>query len=175
MLGFRSALLVVAVTACASEDASPKLGPVAQVHGWTLDTAASTDPFPAHRPDAVACTPAMQYPEATALEVETEFCNYFVATQPLMADVAAGDALSLSLWHAQLVAPEAAVGHIALAIGDDLVWETEIAIPNSPQIHHEVVVAPAAASAGTPVTFHLHNHGYNAWYFADVAFAGANP
>jgi hypothetical protein len=166
---------VVAVGCATDPPAAPKAGPLALATGWAVDPAGATDPFPAHRPALVDCAPFGVHPEAEALEVETQYCNYFVATQALMADVDAGDDLALSLWHLQLTAPEVAVGHVALAIGPDVVWETEVAIPNSPKIHNERIALPAGAAAGTPVTLHLHNHGFNAWYFADVEFAGVNP
>ena len=60
-------------------------------------------------------------------------------------------------------APEAAEAHVAVLLGEQLVWETTLPIPTPSAVHDVEVPASAAASQGTPVVIHLHNHGSNAW------------
>jgi hypothetical protein len=65
--------------------------------------------------------------------------------------------------HDDLIAPTPAVGHIAIAIEGERVWEIEVAIPKPYDIVQGEWIADRGIAAGTVVTLHLHNHGYNNW------------
>lgn len=124
---------------------------------------AEADPLAAHRPAAVTCPLGGWLFEPTGLEVNTQSCNYGSFTQPALAEVVPGARIVGSLYHFDLVADPPASAHVALLVGDSLVWEQEVAIPGKANAFTIDVPANFAASAGTPVNFHLHNHGQNTW------------
>lgn len=128
----------------------------------------AVDPLASHRPDPANCPFGSIYVEGGELEIDTNFCTYAMIQWPARVDVAAGSELTLSLRHYDLTAAAPAVAHLALVVGDDVVWERELAIPGPA----EVVVAPipitAAFAAGAPVYLHLHNHGQNTYILSSI-------
>lgn len=124
---------------------------------------AEDDPFASHRPETVECEPEALSVDLGLFEVDTGACDYLSASQPSLAAVAAGDRLGVLMYHDSLTFWTEAEAHVALALGDDVVWEASIAIPASSEVYSVELEAPADAPAGTPVTFHLHNHGSNTW------------
>lgn len=121
------------------------------------------DPLAAHRPADVNCPLGGWLFEPQGLEINTLLCNYAMFGQPARAAIAKGARVVASLYHFDLVAEEPATAHVALLVGDSLVWEQEIAIPGKANAYAIDVPATFAADAGTPVYFHLHNHGQNTW------------
>ena len=67
------------------------------------------------------------------------------------------------LWHGDLAFEETATAHVAISIGGELVWEQAVKIPTEAEIFDVKVPLDFEAPAGTPVEYHLHNHGYNTW------------
>jgi hypothetical protein len=124
---------------------------------------AETDPLAAHRPADVNCPLGGWLFEPQGLEINTLQCNYAMFGQPARAAIVKGARVVASLYHFDLVAEAPATAHVALLVGDSLVWEQEIAIPGKANAYAIDVPAPFAADPGTPVYFHLHNHGQNTW------------
>lgn len=124
---------------------------------------APDDPLAAHRPAEVVCPPGGWLFEPQGFEVNTIQCNYAMFGQPARAAVLAGRRVTATLYHFDLVAAEPAIAHAALLLGDAVLWEVEVAIPGKANAFTIDVVAPATVPAGTPVYFHLHNHGQNTW------------
>jgi hypothetical protein len=54
-------------------------------------------------------------------------------------------------------------GHLALAIDGELQFEATVAIPHEPSVYDPSWTAPRAYPAGSRITLHLHNHGFNSW------------
>jgi hypothetical protein len=129
---------------------------------WT-QVAAADDPLADHRPAAVMCPLGAWVFEEQGLEVSTATCNYGMFTQPSLVDVAAGARLTASVYHFDLVAEEPATAHVALLIGEAVIWEEDIAIPGPANAFTIDLPAASAWPKGTPVYFHLHNHGQNTW------------
>jgi hypothetical protein len=127
-----------------------------------------TDPFSGDRPDDLDCPEDAWGNEAGVLEIKTESCAYVTVSQPLMADVVAGDTLEITAWHGQLASFDVAMGTIAVAIGDDVVWREDIPIPNPGGFFVVPLEAPQDAPGGTLVRFHVHNHGFNSWNLASL-------
>jgi hypothetical protein len=125
--------------------------------------AAEADPVAEHRPAAVICPLGGWLLEPQGLEVNTQSCNYASFGQPSQVEVVPGARIVGSLYHFDLVAAEPATAHVALTIGDVRIFEQEIAIPGKAGAFMIDVPASFAAAAGTPVNFHLHNHGQNTW------------
>lgn len=144
---------------------------------WTaLD--AKSDPF-ADRLPMVRCLPgavaAETLSEERVLGVDTGPCNYLTALQPTLRDVQPGDTLKVRLWHFELSAPEQAEAHAAVMIDDLTVLDERVPIPQPGGLIVRQVVAERAIPAGTPVYFHLHNHGENSWALVEVSTGPAKP
>lgn len=154
------------------DDAAPEQwgDPLPLVSGQAWATAdAADDPLADERPATVDCPAATWGLEPSGLEVQTGACNYFFATQPSLSAIEQGDAIDVVVFHQDLDAAEPAEGHVALLVGDVVVWEVVVAIPADAAVLEARVVAERAWPADTPVGLHLHNHGYNAWTLVDVA------
>jgi hypothetical protein len=129
---------------------------------------AAMDPLAAHRPAQVQCPLGGWLFEPQGLEISTLLCNYAMFSQPSRAAIVKGARVVASVYHFDLVAEEPATAHVALLVGDNLVWEQDIAIPGKANAYAIDVPASFAADAGTPVYFHLHNHGQNTWTLGEI-------
>jgi hypothetical protein len=132
---------------------------------WLAEPVA--DPMPEHQPTELDCALGFE-DELGVFEIDTGLCNYGVFVQPSATDVAAGELIGLVLTHDDLVAPEPAQGHIAIAIGGRLVYEIYIPIPAPYGLVQAEWITDVAIPAGTPVALHLHNHGYNSWRLVSI-------
>jgi ABC-type glycerol-3-phosphate transport system substrate-binding protein len=154
-------------TTAASEDESSSSGdeprsPADLVEPtlWVHDDAA--DPMPAHRPGEVECTIGFGE-EFGVFEIDTESCNYGVFSQPMLAEVRAGDTVELTVTHDDLVADGPAIGHVLVSLGDAHSFDEEVEIPHAYGLVTAQWVADVDVPAGTPAVLHLHNHGFNQW------------
>lgn len=139
---------------------------------WTPVEAAD-DPLAAHRPATVDCPAGTGWlVEAQGIEVNTQACTYAMFSQPALAAVEPGAHILGSLYYFDLTAEAPATAHVALQIGDALFWEREIAIPGPADAFVIDVPAELSAAAGTPVYFHLHNHGQNTWTLGKLEVEG---
>ena len=129
-----------------------------------MPVAADADPLAMHRPEAVTCPLGAWLFDAEGIEVNTQTCNYGSFVQPSKVEIVPGARIVGSLYHFDLLAAEPATAHVALLVGEVLVWEQEIAIPGKANAFTIDLPASFAAPAGTPVNFHLHNHGQNNWH-----------
>lgn len=129
---------------------------------WTPAVEAD-DPIAGHRPAAVDCPVSAWGLENGALEVETGVCNYLSLQQPSLEGVAKGERIRLVLWHQQLRNEAPARAHVALALAGQVLWQETVAIPSDGGFYEVELAAPQDIPAGSPVNFHLHNHGYNSW------------
>jgi hypothetical protein len=103
------------------------------------------------------------------LEIETGLCPALDVRQPSLTPVVAGDALHIIAYHLQLASPEGeGQAHLALALGESVVWEVTIPIPSPATPYDVLVPVTVDAPAGTPVHFHVHNHGYNSYNLQSV-------
>ncbi len=128
-----------------------------------LPVAAADDPLAQHRPATVVCPLGGWLYEPQGLEINTSQCNYAMFGQPAQVAVVAGARVTASFYHFDLISEAPATAHVALLIGDAVVWEQEIAIPGKANAYVSDVPLKFAIEAGTPVYFHLHNHGQNTW------------
>lgn len=186
--GVRSWLVLAALAACdapaepealdddagdagEADDAEPATEvslPLVSGEAWAA-AGAEDDPLAAERPALVDCPTAAWGFEAGGLEIQTGACNYFFVTQPSLAAIEEGDAIDVVVFHQYLDAAEPAQGHVAILVGDTVVWEAYAKIPADANVLEARVVAEQAWPAGTPVGVHLHNHGYNAWTVLEVS------
>ncbi|MCB9682832.1 MAG: hypothetical protein H6733_15300 [Alphaproteobacteria bacterium] len=131
---------------------------------WVRDDGTGdTDPFPTHRPDTVVCGVDGFYREGEGVDVDTRKCTYLVASQPSLAAVHAGDRVRTFFYNNGLIAEEPAEAHVAIALGDHVIFDEHIPIPSEAAPFNLDAEVDADAPIGTPVVLHLHNHGYNTW------------
>ncbi len=133
------------------------------------------DPLRHERPLEVECPAAAWGPELGGLEIQTGSCTYFHATQPGLVAIEPGDAVEVLVFHDRLDAAEPAEGHVALLMGDQVVWEQRVDIPADAAVLQGGWVADRAWPAGAEVGLHLHNHGYNAWTLLEVMVVPSPP
>jgi hypothetical protein len=126
------------------------------------DVAVAPDPFPDHRPAEADCPEGGALLEGASFEIRTASCSYGWFQQPTLADLRPSDAVEIVFWHSTLVSDPPAQGHIALVVGDEVLYERYIDIPSEPAAYTETV-AGVSAPAGSVATLHLHNHGANDW------------
>ena len=154
-----------ALLGCAEgSDAPPReRGSLVDPLGW-----ASEDPELApfgehHGPETPACLPGGWGPEFGGLEVDTGECPYASLTQAARTFGRPGDLLHVEWWHQDLAAVEPGTGHLALAVGDEVLWEREVRIPFPARSYTDTVPIDVEFEPDAPVHLHLHNHGANTW------------
>lgn len=166
----RPALLALALLACGGPRPSPGHDLVL-ADEW-LPGDADSDPWPGHRPATVACGPAGAYVEGATFEVATEQCDYLDVRQPSVWRLRAGDGLQVAFTHtALLTAPDDDLpreAHVALQLGDELLWELIVPIPAVPTPHTVDLTLAHDHELDEPWSFHLHNHGANTYSLLHV-------
>ena len=130
-----------------------------------IPVVADADPLGEHRPSAVDCPAATWGPEGGGFEIQTGVCNYAAFDQPVPVPIIAGDSLNILLWHDTLDFAEPATAHVAIWIGETVVWQTEVAIPGPSNAFEVTVPIVEAPTPNARLGLHLHNHGYNSWRF----------
>ena len=97
------------------------------------------------------------------LDVDTGSCNFLTLTQPTVLGLRAGQSVEVVAWHLDLFSEVPATAHAAVLLGDQIIWEKLVDIPSTPKLFADVVTVDFDAPLGTPIWFHLHNHGSNEW------------
>ncbi len=136
---------------------------------WGL-TEVEDDPFGDHRPTFVQCEIGWGV-ETGVFEVDTELCLYGAFVQPTLAPIHAGDELELLVLYDALYAEEPATAHVAVALGSKRAWETELPIPSEAGQLRPTWIATDDVEIGSPVHFHIHNHGINNYRFVALTVA----
>ena len=155
--------LLVSLAGCGDGSDAATRGPLVIAGLWST-AAADRDPFRALVSDeTVACGPQDWRAELSGVEVTTVGCNYVTLQQALPQPIAAGQLVRLEAWWQTLASVEPAEGHIAVWIGDWPVLEERVAIPSDADARSIEQPAPAAIAEGTPIFFHVDNHGFNSW------------
>ena len=147
---------------------------MASAFDWVPVSQSSDDPFfPEEDVNANYDCPDSAYGvEGNVFEVETGECSYATFTQPSKLRVKADQPIEFLVWHLNLWAPEAATAHVAIRIGDEMLWETNVGIPGAADVYSETPSLSSDVEAGTPMYIHLHNHGVNSWRFGDIEAIG---
>lgn len=124
--------------------------------------------------DAARCeSSALQvqtFGDDVALEVDTRLgCGWATATQPLRADIVEGDELQVRVFYFSQATFPAAQAEVAIAIGADIVMRELVNIPTTSGLIAPRLPVLRNASAGTPVQFHIGNHGDNSWNLVELS------
>lgn len=138
---------------------------------WSAVTP-EADPFD-DRPATVDC-PSVAWGvevdgEQTAVEIDTELCDYACLVQPSQVDVFSGDAVGLTWGHSALEADVPASAHVSVRLGDLVLWDSDEPIPSDADERNVDLVVDTDYPAGTPIYVHVHNHGDNQWNFSRIS------
>jgi hypothetical protein len=143
-------------------------------HAAWKPCAAAADPFD-DRPTTVECPHDAAYAQLLgselAFDVDTGRCPYLSVYQPSLVDVRAGASIAVRLFHFALSAPEPAEAHAAVLFDGLHVLDARVPIPAEGGLITASVVAVRDIPAGTPIYFHLHNHGANSWALVEISVA----
>ncbi len=152
--------MILWLLACVAEDRLPAR--LDDPTAWAV-VPGDEDPLADHRPDDVFCPVSTWGEEDGTFEVQTGACRYGGFAQPLGVLLRRGDRLTGTVWHEDLDASEPAEAHVAVLVGDAVVWETFVAIPTPADIHPFDVTLPRGVDDAASIGFHVHNHGFNSW------------
>jgi hypothetical protein len=134
-----------------------------EASAWTL-VATEDDPFVEWQTPEASCNPiAGFYVENGLLEVDTGFCNFLTVRQALRVDLSAGTWLRMQVVHFDLTAREPSRAHVALQVGEERLWETQLPIPSPANLIDVEFALAEAAEREAPIFFHIDNHGQNTW------------
>jgi hypothetical protein len=140
---------------------------------WVIATP-EEDPLVAIRPaDDITCPDldreAEDFAGTFSYSIDTPRCPYTTVVQPLLASVCAGDRLYVWMWHFELTAPENSNAHLQVLIDGDPIWDTTFAIPGPSGLTIEEVLFTRSYEAGTPIAFHVRNHGNNTYNLLELS------
>jgi len=130
------------------------------------------DPF-ADRPSQSVC--GIEGVSVTLLagelsyDIETGRCNYITAVQSTQRAVTIGELLKLRVWHFELTAPAPAEAHVVVMVDGVYLLDTRVAIPAPGGLIQSELRVDRSIASGSPIYFHLHNHGQNSWALVEVS------
>ncbi len=172
----RVALSLLIASACTPDEPEPEPAeprPLVEVEAWTPATEELPPEFVPLPDMRVSCKPVdgwgpWPFGGVIVFEINTGSCNWGTFEQPLLDDVVAGELVTPRLWHFELTSAFPAEGYAGVAIRDEIVWEYRVDIPSESALAADGFIAEEDIPAGTPIRFHVHNHGINSWYLVDV-------
>lgn len=127
-------------------------------------------PFVALEGDAVVpCGDGGVIHEGGRVEVRTRWCDPADLATTLTSSLSAGTVVDFQLSHDPLLADGGAV-HLAIVVGDEIVWQLERSLPMAAAFFHERVPLALPHAAGERVVVHIHNHGANSYAIHDLRF-----
>lgn len=155
----------------------------------------AADPFAPLRTAEHFCDPICHFPDASVpgefvYSIDTTRCNYLTISQPSEIAIRPGDEIFIRLFHFALSAGESATSYVAFQIGDAFTWDARLPIPcdgglvgfrpnadcpNNPipsQSDPAEFTADFDAPAGTPIYFHVQNHGENVYQIVEFSVNG---
>ena len=172
----RASCLVLVLLGCGETDDTPALaprtsGPLANVFDWTV-TAPGEDPFAELWSDQVRCPDSEHGPEnlggVWAYSIETGACNWLTIEHPSLSAVRTGDFVRAAGWHFTLSAPEPAFARVGLATAEGVLVQTMEPIPQPGRLMELEFTVQAPIAEGTPIYFHISNHGANSWHLLEI-------
>ncbi len=95
-------------------------------------------------------------------------CNWLTLEQPSLRAIRAGDEIEVRTYHFDLTAPLSAEARMSLVIGEDLAFDETVLIPRPGQFLSRTWTATRSYPAGTPVLWHVDNHGTNEYLLIEV-------
>ncbi len=145
--------------------------PLVEPHAWTVAREAD-DLFADQRPAEVECDPdrGMTVEETawqTRFEINTGWCNYATVEQPLLESLEAGDTVEVRVWHFELTG-QPAEAYLGVGLDGEVIWEETVPIPSEGELIKSTFEVDRPLPAGTPIQYHVHNHGKNTWELVSI-------
>lgn len=143
---------------------------------WRLATA-EEDPWAELRPGPdISCPQGSRKTEdfagTYAYSVITSACSYTTVVQETIADACKGEDLYVWIWNYALTAPATATAHLEVQIGDTVLWSDTRAIPGPAALEATRIPLPEDVPMGTPIFFHVRNHGSNSYELLELSIVG---
>ena len=90
--------------------------------------------------------------------------------QETLAELESGDTFLVWIWH-YAMDHQGGDFHAKIAVGypDHVLWETTLPVPADSGLVYEEVTVPDSWPQGSPIWFHLSNHGVNTWSLVELA------
>ena len=103
------------------------------------------------------------------LAVYSEVCPWVTLKQNTLIDIKEGDQVEVRIFHFLLTAPRDSVAQVRVVIGDVLALEEDILIPASGGGRDNGEwFAPKDIPAGSPIYYHVNNHGRNEYALVEI-------
>jgi hypothetical protein len=100
--------------------------------------------------------------------LRTERCPSLTVRQASRREVLAGDTITIRAYHFPLTAPENASALLVLQLGEREILRRELPIPSDASELSETWIADEDIARGTPLLFHVENHGANEYVLISI-------
>jgi hypothetical protein len=95
-------------------------------------------------------------------------CNWLTLEQPSLRAIRAGDRVEVRTYHFPLNAPAPGEARMSFVIGEELAFDEAVLIPSQSQFLSSTWTATRDYPAGTPLLWHVDNHGTNEYLLIEV-------
>ena len=153
------------------EDAECMLEPIGcPQYPWPEDECVTIDPAECITAYVPECEQSM-----TVLSVYTRMpddrvnlCNWITLTQPSLRNIRAGDQVEVRTFHDALTAPVSAEARMTFVVADQITFDFRELIPSDSAFESQTWTADRDYPAGTPLLWHVNNHGRNEYMLIEV-------
>ena len=95
-------------------------------------------------------------------------CNWITLEQPSLRPIRKGDEVEIRMRHSQLTGPIGGAARMMFVIGESMALEYDVLIPSDFQFPSVLWEADRDYPEGTPLLFHVDNHGSNEYMLIEV-------
>jgi hypothetical protein len=95
-------------------------------------------------------------------------CNWLTLEQPSLRAIRAGDQVEVRARHAELTAPVPGEARMTFVVGDQIALDYSVLIPSDFFFPSAIWTADKDYPAGTPLLWHVDNHGSNEYMLIEV-------
>jgi hypothetical protein len=95
-------------------------------------------------------------------------CNWLTLEQPSLRNIRAGDQVEVRARHSALTAPVSGEARMTFVLGDEILFDYSVLIPSDFVFPSVTWTATKDYPAGTPMLWHVDNHGSNEYMLIEV-------
>jgi hypothetical protein len=99
---------------------------------------------------------------------QANLCNWITLEQPSLRAIRAGDRVEVRAHHSPLTAPVPGEAHMTFVIADEAPLDHTVSIPSDFAFPSATWTATKDYPAGTPLLWHVDNHGSNEYMLIEV-------